>query len=95
MFRVLFLTLVFGAAAICFEPGWDSKQRTFSLRLRAPNEIAQFVSRIGTELVARSASAVERNDAVPAVASGPFDPARITEADRKNLDRLLEEKLRE
>jgi hypothetical protein len=95
MFRILFLSLVFAAGAICFEPGWDDKLRTFSLRLRAPNEIAQLVSRIGTELVARAASALERNDAVPAVASGPLTTEQISESDRKNLDRLLEEKLRE
>ncbi len=95
MLRVFFLTLVVAAGAICFEPGWDGKQRTFSLRLRNPLEIAEFLSRIGTEVVARAASAVERDDAVPAVASGPLDPEQITESDRKKLDRLLEEKLRE
>ncbi len=95
MFRILFLSLVFAAGAICFEPGWDDKLRTFSLRLRAPNEIAQLVSRIGTDLVARGASTVELNDVVPAVASAPLDPEQITESDRKHLDRLIEEKLRE
>ncbi len=96
MLRVFFLTLVIAACAICFEPGWDGKQRTLFFRLRSPNEISQLVSRIGTELVARGASAVERNAvAVPAVASGPIDPEQITESDRKHLDRLIEEKLRE
>ena len=95
MLRIFFLTLVVAACAICFEPGWDSKERTLLLRLRSPNEIAQLVSRIGTDLVARGASAVERNDAVPAVASGPLNPEQITESDRKYLDRLIEEKLRE
>ncbi len=95
MLRILFLTTVVAVAAVCFEPEWDSKQRTLLLRLRSPNEIAQLVSRLGTELVARGASAVERNDGVPAVASAPLDPEQITESDRKHLDRLIEEKLRE
>ncbi len=95
MLRILFLTIVVAAAAICFEPDWDSKQRTLLLRLRSPNEIAQLVSRIGTDLVARGASTVELNDVVPAVASAPLDPEQITESDRKHLDRLIEEKLRE
>ncbi len=95
MLRIFFLTLVIAACAICFEPGWDGKQRTLFFRLRTPNEITQLVSRIGTELVARGASAAERNKAVPAVASAPLDPEQITESDRKHLDRLIEEKLRE
>ncbi len=93
--RILFLAITLAAAADCIEPVLDREGRTLSLRLRASEEIARIVTRLGSDLVARAASALDRDAATPAVASGPRDPEHITEADRQKLDRLIEEKLRQ
>jgi hypothetical protein len=93
--RVLFLAIALAAAAVCIEPALDRDGRTLSLRLRGLEEIARVVTRLGTDLVGRAASALDRDTATPAVASGPREPEQITEADRQKLDRLIEEKLRQ
>ncbi|MEE8313195.1 MAG: hypothetical protein V3R91_02645 [Myxococcota bacterium] len=95
MLRTLFLAVVLAVGAAAIDPKLDREERTLSLRLRGSGEIALLVARIGTELVARTAGAVDRESEAAPVASGPRDPEQITEADRKKLDRLLEEKLRE
>lgn len=86
------MTLAVGA--LCVDPDLDRQERTLSLRLRAPGEIVRLATRLGGELLTRASAALDR-DEVPAVAAGPRDSERISDDERRKLDRLIEEKLRE
>jgi hypothetical protein len=81
-------------ATLWVEPDWHSKTRTLELRVRKGPEVLQ----AARALADRAWSAARERD-LPAVASGAEREAaqddQLTEEDRRLLQRLIEEKLRE
>jgi len=81
-------------AALWLEPSWRSDARILELRVRRGPEVLAAAHK----LAERAVAAARRRD-LPAVASGKVrgddDGDELTEEDRRLLERLLEEKLRE
>lgn len=97
MFRLLFLLVLLGAAFVLIEPDWAPDTRTLTLRVRAPAEFSQAISRaaraLGDKAAERIAGAVA--DPPPVSAAPPEQAAELhSEEERAKLDRLVEEKTR-
>ena len=97
MFRLLFLLVLLGAAFLLIEPTWAPDTRTLTLRVRAPAEFSQAISRaaraLGDKAAERVAGAIA--DPPPVSAAPPEQAAELhSEEERAKLDRLVEEKTR-
>jgi hypothetical protein len=80
--------------ALWIEPRWVPEHRTLELRVRHAGEVLQAARSLGAR--ARSNA---RKDELPAVSSAKNgtseDDDQLTDEDRRMLQRLIEEKLRE
>lgn len=101
MFRLLFLLVLLGAAFVLIEPTWAADTRTLSLRVRAPAEFSQALSRAARALGDKAAERVAGALAdPPPVSAAPPERSveqateRHSEEERAKLDRLVEEKTR-
>jgi hypothetical protein len=97
VFRLLFLLVLLGAAFVLIEPNWAGDTRTLTLRVRAPAEFSQAISRaaraLGDKAAERIAGAIA--DPPPVSAAPPEQAAELhSEEERAKLDRLVEEKTR-
>jgi len=97
VFRLLFLLVLLGAAFVLIEPNWAPDTRTLTLRVRAPAEFSQAISRaaraLGDKAAERVAGAIA--DPPPVSAAPPEQAAELhSEEERAKLDRLVEEKTR-
>lgn len=98
MLRWLLILIALLAAAVWVEPSWRAEERTLTLRLRANDEIVTLVRDRSRELGRRVVEAAVERRQTPAVSAPPAaqpDTDRITPEERRELDRLIERKLRE
>jgi hypothetical protein len=98
LLRWLVIVVALLAAAVWVEPSWKPEERSLTLRVRSNREIMSLVRDRSRELGRRVIeAAVERRD-TPAVSAAPAteaQPDEITADERRELDRLIERKLRE
>jgi hypothetical protein len=97
--RYLLLGLLLLGVGVMVEPDWDSSRKTLSLRIRDGAELAMIVRKRARSLGERMVEATDE-DELPSVSAGPRpmprEPGdRLTDADQRRLDRLIEEKTRE
>jgi hypothetical protein len=81
------------------DPGWSSSDRALSLRIRDGDELVKMMRRQARALGERMVEAAE-DEELPNVSAGPRRMRRqqvdgITDAERRRLDRLIEEKTRD
>jgi hypothetical protein len=80
--------------ALWIEPRWVPEHRTLELRVRHGREVLEAARRLGLR-----AGSSARKEELPAVSSaksgGSQDGDELTDEDRRMLQRLIEEKLRE
>jgi hypothetical protein len=101
VFRLLFLLVLLGIAFVLIEPNWAPDTRTLTLRVRAPGEFSEAISRaaraLGDKAAERVAGAIADPppvSAAPPERSASPTPERHSEEERAKLDRLVEEKTR-
>jgi hypothetical protein len=92
--RVALVAFGVALAMLWLEPRWRSETRTLELRVRRGPEVLSAARKLADRAIAEA-----RERELPAVASGktrrPSEGDELTEEDRRLLERLLEEKLRE
>ena len=104
MLRVFLFCVAVTAGAVGVEPSWDRGARTLSLHVRDAAEIEVFLRRVGKGIAERAVAGVSADGPAP-VGAGPPKSRRIekqravspehTDADRRALNRLVDEKIRE
>ena len=92
--RLAFAAACLALLALWVEPRWRSETRTLELRVRRGPDVLKAAHSVAT----RAWSAARDRD-LPAVSSGTertgSEADELTDEDRRLLERLLEEKLRE
>jgi hypothetical protein len=90
--RLAMIAASLALAALLIEPSWRSESRTLELRVRRAPEIAAAARSLGDRVL-------RGKERLPAVASGrdgkKASGDELTDEDRRLLQRLVEEKLRE
>ena len=96
LFRLVGLALIVVAFALAIEPTYTSSNRTVHLRLRGPAEILTRALSFADARVEEAAPETASDEFLPAVAVGE-GPAldALTAEERRGLDELFEEKLRD
>lgn len=105
MLRLIVIAVFVAVSIAWLEPAWDDGTRTFSVRVRDAREVGEWISSVARPLNERYSELVRPDDATPPVAAGPpprsSRPTReaagehLTRQERRELDRLIEEKTRE
>ncbi len=98
LLRYLFLVLLLLVVAVIIDPSWNSSRRILSLRVRDGAELMMMVRRQARSLGERVVEATGE-EKLPSVSAGPprapREPVeRLTDAEQRRLDRLIEEKTR-
>ena len=95
LLRLLGLAVVLLAATVWVEPTLVPDQRLLILRLRDTSEVIQAARQRSRSWGARAADAVASPDTPDVASKGPERAGELTEEERRNLDRLVEEINRE
>jgi len=97
MFRFFFLIVALSAAVLWIEPQWTASNQTLSLRVRTSQELAGRVQQLARDLGGRAVAAIEQRStpSAPSVGAAPPESGEhLTNRDREQLNRLIEEKTR-
>ncbi len=95
LLRLLGLGVLFLAATVWVEPTVVPDERLLILRLRDTSEVIQAARQRSRSWGARAADAVASPDTPDVASKGPERAGELTEEERRNLDRLVEEINRE